>query len=110
MPTRASGWASLLRARGGISRLAYISIGLPDSSPRTRRYFHAAPVTNSSHWLFSAHAEVFHIFRRNHGDGNALLRARGGISGPVGELGGLAGSSPRTRRYFHSDHHVRPGG
>ena len=71
-----------------------------DSSPRTRRYFHAYPRRMDLHALFSAHAEVFPWGRWHRSSTRSLLRARGGISTPISCIFAPAGSSPRTRRYF----------
>ncbi len=90
----------LLRARGGISNSKTGSSPTPTSSPRTRRYFRFSEITESISRLFSAHAEVFPRTVVSSTAAGALLRARGGISGPQGCDGCAYGSSPRTRRYF----------
>ena len=50
---------TLLRTRGGISKLQRVLGDGMDSSPHTRRYFRASAVGCSLELLFSAHAEVF---------------------------------------------------
>ena len=92
---------TLLRARGGISACYPHVLGVPNSSPRTRRYFQRLPRARVHALLFSAHAEVFLIQGANPGTRSTLLRARGGISGSVRSGKTYTCSSPRTRRYFH---------
>ena len=93
--------APLLRARGGISKVAKAWVRWLSSSPRTRRYFPLHPRGCSWAALFSAHAEVFPLPPIMPISHESLLRARGGISGSVRSGKTYTCSSPRTRRYFH---------
>ncbi|BAQ21103.1 hypothetical protein cgR_6041 [Corynebacterium glutamicum R] len=93
---------SLLRTRGGISNIIEARTWRTDSSPHTRRYFLWTCGNRMDLALFSAHAEVFPIYDRRIARLNALLRTRGGISAKEGFLRDPTGSSPHTRRYFHS--------
>ncbi len=101
-PSRASSvtTTSLLRARGGISDREALAEYIAHSSPRTRRYFRLPLQGRRLEELFSAHAEVFPSAEALGLNMDALLRARGGISG-CDVFSFLVGvSSPRTRRYF----------
>ena len=60
--------------------MAYSPWHITSSSPRTRRYFSVSKSFRLSHWLFSAHAEVFPSQATSMKFMFTLLRARGGIS------------------------------
>ena len=91
---------TLLRARGGISKLTVNGKTSPSSSPRTRRYFPSTARYFLQLRLFSAHAEVFPQPKTIYAAREALLRARGGISDGLDGAKAAMDSSPRTRRYF----------
>ena len=94
---------TLLRTRGGISRIAGVCDGGETSSPHTRRYFPSWGAEGTPTSLFSAHAEVFPIAPPLLGFPATLLRTRGGISRVTLNYPRFTVSSPHTRRYFRTN-------
>ena len=92
--------ASLLRTRGGISKIITGIFWLIISSPHTRRYFLVLSTELKLKRLFSAHAEVFPHIKAGRPGARPLLRTRGGISIMLIMSQMPTASSPHTRRYF----------
>ena len=98
---------TLLRVRGGISKVrAFLECGIT-SSPRARRYFLGSKGGAHLSSLFSACAEVFPKTPRLFRKAKALLRVRGGISALIVNPVDYVRSSPRARRYFRRGHRPR---